>query len=82
MLTAGSDGEIKIWDWRKGKEIKSLKPKGGDGTVTGGVNDAHWPGDVFAASYVDDGKIVSAADNVVSLWDLETGSIIKVGRSR
>uniref|UniRef100_A0A7S4NIX0 Anaphase-promoting complex subunit 4 WD40 domain-containing protein n=1 Tax=Guillardia theta TaxID=55529 RepID=A0A7S4NIX0_GUITH len=61
VLTAGSDGEIKIWDWRKGKEIKSLKPKG----------------DVFAASYVDNGNIVSAADNVVSLWDLEAGCIIK-----
>eukprot|EP00960_Hanusia_phi_P053906 762496-Hanusia_phi.AAC.1 len=60
--TAGSDGAIKIWDWRKGKEVKSLQPKG----------------DVFAASYVDDRNIACAADNIVSLWDLETGKIVRV----
>jgi WD40 repeat protein len=65
LVTASSDGTIKLWDTRSGQELRTLR--------------GH-QSDVTDVAFSPDGRIVASAsaDGTARLWDAATGEVIKV----
>ncbi len=64
IVSAGTDGAIKLWNIASGKEIKSLR--GHDGNVT-------------SVAFSPDGRFLASGgyDGTVRLWDVKSGKALK-----
>ncbi|MCJ7579993.1 MAG: WD40 repeat domain-containing protein [Candidatus Aminicenantes bacterium] len=71
LLTASSDGTVKVWDWRNRNELLSID-----------ITD----GDVYYACFSPNGRFIAAGstNGLVGLWDANSGQLVRrfLGHSR
>src|SRR5207253_1546983 len=77
VLSAGSDGRMRLQDLQTGKELRCLIPAPDPEDIKGAYGGVHRP--LFAVS--TDGRtaaslIETQKGNVVQLWDLATGRVL------